>query len=262
MLLKSWKFLSLCALLIVAICLFLTMNTAAESVTPETESTEAVTKPSEAPVPPETTPPPQEPVTPSKPIEEPTEPPATEPEPEPEPDIITDIEVRLYNDHKEGFNPVDGAAYCKDIAALLLKHAPKGLRISIGCAMAYTEGGAGKNGVYTRANNCFGIRATKGWSGWVFARSTQTVYKDYATAVKYGSSDFFRAYPTMEDSVKDYIRHMQNSRYGKVLTITNDYDYAHYIINQGYGPEHLADDWVWLVKYYDLSKYNIDWSLS
>lgn len=175
------------------------------------------------------------------------------------PDIITDIEVKLYNNNKPGFNPIDGAEYCKDIAALLTKYAKPGIRIGAGCAMAYTEGGAGKQGVYSRANNCFGIRANQHWNGWVFSRSTQTVYKDYATAVKYGASDFFRAYPNMEESVKDYIKLIQNNRYGKVLTMDNDYDYLHHIVNQGYGPKHLADDWLWLIKYYNLTQYDIEW---
>lgn len=180
--------------------------------------------------------------------------------PESQPDIITDIQVKFYNDHQEGFNPVDGRQYLEDIATLLQKHAPEGLRISCGCAMSYTEGGSGKKGVYSRTNNCFGIRATPGWEGWVFARSTQTVYKDYATAVSYGASDFFRAYPTMEDSVIDYIRHMTNNRYNAVLTMDNNKDYLNHIVDQGYGEKHLAADWLWLIDYYDLDQYNIDWN--
>ncbi len=270
---KSWKIALAGLISFLLVIGFVSMTTSAEHVPDETVPTVESTEQSTEATIPETTEPPTTPSEPSEPPvseevpleptlpEEPTEAP-TEPEAEPEevPDIITTIEVRLYNDHKEGYNDIDGAAYCKDIAALLTKHAPKGLRIGAGCAMAYTEGGSGKKGVYAATNNCFGIRATKDWSGWVYARSTYKVYKDYATAVAYGASDFFRAYPTMEDSVKDYIRHMQNKRYGKVLTIDNDYDYLHYIIDQGYGPEHLADDWVYLIKRFNLNQYNIDWS--
>lgn len=266
MLHKSWK-IACIGIALLAVILCSTLVTTAE------QAPASITEPTEAPTIHENTEPTQTPTEPSEPVLMAPTPSETVPEfplnPPPmqtppikveEPDIITDITVKRYNNHKEGFNPVDGAEYCKDIAALLTKHAPRGLRIGLGCAMAYTEGGAGKQGVYIRTNNCFGIRATKSWSGWVFSRSTQTVYKDYETAVAYGATDFFRAYPTMEDSVKDYIRHMKNNRYGKVLTIDNDYDAAHHIVNQGYGPEHLADDWVWLVKYYNLTQYDIDWS--
>ena len=69
--------------------------------------------------------------------------PTATPQPTAVPDIITDITVKLYNHHQEGFNPIDGEEYIKDIAALLTKYAPEGLRIGCGCAMAYTEGGAG-----------------------------------------------------------------------------------------------------------------------
>ena len=258
----NWQIIMLLGV-VVAVLFTTQILTSAESAG-ATEPSTIVTEPTEGSIPPETTEPPTTPPEslppiPLEPAPSETVPETTEPE---EPDIITGIEVKLYNDCKQDFNYTDGTAYCRDIAALLLKHAPNGLRIGVGCAMAYTEGGAGKQwGVYARTNNCFGIRATKNWDGWVYSRKTGVVYKDYDTAIAYGASDFFRAYPTMEDSVKDYIRHMQNSRYGKVLTITNDYDYCHYIINQGYGPEHLADDWVYLIKYYKLNQYDIDWSL-
>lgn len=183
--------------------------------------------------------------------------PTATPQPTIEPDVITDIPVKLYNNHKEGFNPIDGEEYIKDIATLLTKYAPEGLRIGCGCAMAYTEGGAGKQGIYPQTNNCFGIRANPGWNGWVFSRSTQTVYKDYKTAVNYGATDFFRAYPSMEDSVKDYVFHMSNELYNKALTMDNDADYLYHIVNQGYGPKHLANDWLWLIDYYNLNQYNI-----
>ena len=91
----------------------------------------------------------------------------------------------------------------------------------------------------------------------MFSRSTQTVYKDYKTAVNYGATDFFRAYPSMEDSVKDYVFHMSNERYNKALTMDNDADYLYHIVNQGYGPKHLANDWLWLIDYYNLNQYNI-----
>lgn len=176
------------------------------------------------------------------------------------PDIVTDIVVKFYNEYDDGYNLIDGRKWCEDIAALLQKHAPEGLRISCGVAMSYTEGGSGKKGVYAKTNNCFGIRATPGFKGPVYARSDGKVYKDYATALKYGASDLFRAYYSVEDSVLDYIAHMKNNRYGKVLTIDNNKDYLEHIVNSGYCEQGMAEVWLKVIGIYDLDQYNIDWS--
>ncbi len=264
----NWKLIMVLGIIIAGLCTTQMMTSAEsrddiESSTIVTEPTEGslATEPTEqATTPHETLPTIPLAPAPSETVPETTAPTEQETEPE-ESDFITDIQVKLYNSHKEDFNQVDGAEYCKDIAALLTKHAVPGMRIGAGCAMAYTEGGAGKQwGVYARTNNCFGIRATKSWSGWVYSRQTKIVYKDYETAVAYGETDFFRAYPTMEDSVKDYIRHLQNKRYGKCLEIDNDEEYLWYIINQGYGPDTLPATWMKLIKMYDLTQYDIDWS--
>ena len=172
-----------------------------------------------------------------------------------EPDIIK-VKVRLYNDHAPGFNPTDGAAYIYDIAAMLHKHAPEGMRISAGCAMAYTEGGSGKQGVYTATNNCFGIRATPKWDGWVYARNHGKVYKDYQTAVANGGADFFCAYPTMEESVMHYVRLISGGYYNHAFTYDNDHDYLAYILSKGYGEESLLNTWLALIRMYDTTKYN------
>lgn len=174
---------------------------------------------------------------------------------QPQSDIIK-VNVRLYNDHSTGFNPVDGNAYIYDIAAMLHKHAPEGMRISAGCAMAYTEGGSGKQGVYAATNNCFGIRATSKWEGWVYARNQGRVYKDYQTAVRNGGADFFCAYPTMEESVMHYVRLISGDYYNKAFTYDNDRDYLNYILSKGYGEESLLNVWLSLINMYDTTKYN------
>ncbi len=172
-------------------------------------------------------------------------------------DIVDNLSIRLYNDYAEGFNLVDGETYIQDIAELLKKYAPEGFRISAGCAMAYTEGGSGKKGIYANTNNCFGIRAYSSWSGYVYARSTGLVYKDYSTAVSYGAYDFFRAYETIEESVKDYIMLMTSPRYEAVLRMDNDADYFNYVLDKGYGELHMVNTWLYLVDLYDLTQYNI-----
>ena len=172
------------------------------------------------------------------------------------PDIITTLEVKLYNDTSAGFNSIDGRAYLEDIVMYLRMYAPDNMLISAAAAMSYTEGGAGKMGVYTRTNNCFGIRAYASWDGYVYARSTGLVYKDYQTAIKYGASDFFRAYDSMEESVADYVRLMPGDYYCEVLNAVTPDEYFAYVLSKGYGEKELHSMWMYVVHLYNLSDYD------
>ena len=179
-------------------------------------------------------------------------------EPEVVPDIITTIEVKLYNDHPDDFNLVDGRAYLEDIVGYLRQYAPDGMLISAASAMAYTEGGAGKKGVYPYTNNCFGIRAYSSWNGYVYSRSTGLVYKDYDTAVSYGASDFFRAYNSMEESVIDYINLISGNYYNKVLETNSPAEYFSYVLSKGYGEPELYEMWLGVMDIYDLTQYDVE----
>lgn len=180
-----------------------------------------------------------------------------EPEPviEELPDIIT-VDVKLYNNNKEGFNTVDGKEYLNDIKSYLEKYAPDGMFLSAASAMAYTEGGAGKQGIYKSTNNCFGIRAVPSWEGYVYARSTGKVYKDYKTSQKYGAKDLFRAYDNMEDSVKDYVSLISGDYYCGALKTDSPKEYLRYIINKGYGETSLLNMWLGLIDMYDLKEFD------
>lgn len=174
------------------------------------------------------------------------------------PDIITTIEVKLYNEYQNEFNLVDGRAYIEDIVSYLRQHAPDGMFISAASAMAYTEGGAGKEGVYTYTNNCFGIRAYSSWDGYVYARSTGKVYKDFDTAVSYGASDFFRAYNSMEESVVDYIKLISGNYYGEALETNSPAEYFSYVLSKGYGEPELYEMWLGVMDIYDLAQYDVE----
>lgn len=178
------------------------------------------------------------------------------PEPEYLPDIIS-LNIKLYNDHKKDFNQVDGKAYLNDIRSYLVKYAPEGMFISAACAQSYTEGGAGKAGVYSRSNNCFGIIAGRNWDGYCFSRTTQLVYKDYETAIKYGATDLFRAYDCIEDSVKDYVSLISGDYYKDALNTSSPKEYLSYILNKGYGGKESL--WVWLemIELYNLEEFDI-----
>ena len=174
------------------------------------------------------------------------------------PDIITTLEVKLYNDTSAGFNLIDGRKYIEDIISYLKLYAPEGMFYSAASAMAYTEGGSGKSGVYTATNNCFGIRAYSSWDGYVYARSTGKVYKDYQTAVQCGASDFFRAYDSMEDSVKDYIKLISGDYYCAALETETPADYLAYVLSKGYGEAELHNMWLGVINIYDLTQYDME----
>lgn len=171
------------------------------------------------------------------------------------PDIIK-LEVKIYNENSENYNTVDGKKYLDDIKTYLEKYAPEGMYLSAASAMAYTEGGAGKKGIYRSTNNCFGIRASSSWEGYVYARSTGKVYKNYETARKYGGSDFFRAYDSMEESVKDYVNLITGDYYKEALNKSSPKEYLRYIINKGYGESSLFNMWLGVIDIYNLQQFD------
>lgn len=173
-------------------------------------------------------------------------------------DIIT-LDVDLYNDHSSEFNKIDGEDYLLDIIFQLYRYAPEGMQISAAAAMSYTEGGAGKQGVYKQTNNCFGIKAGPSWKGFVYDRTTQVVYKDYETAKKYGAgNDLFRAYSTMEESVKDYINLISIDRYRECLTAETPENYLIHLLNNGYGEKTSYSVWLYVINIYDLESYDLN----
>lgn len=172
-----------------------------------------------------------------------------------EKDDIIFLGVKLYNDKSPTFNMTDGTEYLDDIAMLLKRYAPEDMLISAACAIAYTEGGSGKSGVYTVTNNCFGLRAGSTWDGYVFARSTGRVYKDYKTAVEYKAFDLFRAYDSMEESVLDFINVMQNN-YNEVLGTSTPRAYFKQLLSRGYGTKDIFSTWMYIVNLYDLTQYD------
>lgn len=173
-----------------------------------------------------------------------------------EEDDIIFLDVKFYNDKSPTFNMTDGTKYLDDIATLLKRYAPEDMLISAACAIAYTEGGAGKSGVYTVTNNCFGLRAASTWDGYVFARSTGRVYKDYKTAVAYQAYDLFRAYDSMEESVIDFINVIENNYNGALKSKTSK-AFFKYLLARGYGNKDIFSTWMYLINLYDLTQYDM-----
>lgn len=173
------------------------------------------------------------------------------------PDIITNLNIKLYNQNDPDYI-ADAEIYFKDIYYYLFKYAPSGMWISAAMAQAYTEGGAGKFGIYTRTNNCFGIMAGYSWDGYVYARSHGVVFKDYSTAKRYGAYGLFRAYESVEDSVRDYITLIQNKRYSSALNAQSSYYYLSILLANGYGENHMIDTWMQIIDKFNLTQYDTE----
>ena len=171
------------------------------------------------------------------------------------PDIITNLDVKLYDQYHPNYIE-DAWIYFNDIHSYLLKYSPDGMWISAVMAQAYTEGGAGKSGIYTRTNNCFGIMAGPSWEGYVYARSHGLVFKDYSTAKKYGAYGLFRAYENVEASVKDYVSLIQDGRYSHALNTTSPYAYLSALLTNGYGESHMINTWTQVINKFNLTQYD------
>ena len=119
-----------------------------------------------------------------------------------------------------------------------------------------TEGGAGKSGIYTRTNNCFGIMAGPSWEGYVYSRSHGMVFKDYSTAKRYGASGLFRVYNNIEESVADYVNLIQNGKYASALTTSNPSSYLLVLLANGYGESHMINTWTQVINKFNLTQYD------
>lgn len=86
---------------------------------------------------------------------------------------------------------------------------------SVVIAQAILETGFGKSSLMLKANAIFGIKAGVFWKGKVYNAKTKECYdgKTYSNII-----DCFRAYDSIEDSIKDYFDLICNSkRYQKAL---------------------------------------------
>lgn len=81
------------------------------------------------------------------------------------------------------------------------------------------------------ANNLFGIKKSKSWTGKVYNINTGEVLNGKNVVV---NADF-RAYDSYEDSIKDYVKFLsENPRYAKVLKATTVKDQAIELKNANY----------------------------
>jgi nucleoid-associated protein YgaU len=103
---------------------------------------------------------------------------------------------------------------------------------SVCIGQAALETGWGNSNLMTKANAFFGIKAGKNWTGKVYSADTQECYD----GVNYTDiTDTFRAYDSLEESVKDYYDLITNSsRYSAACNVNDAKTAITAIKNGGY----------------------------
>jgi hypothetical protein len=106
---------------------------------------------------------------------------------------------------------------------------------SISMAQAWIESsnkkGPGMSGLTQKANNLFGIKASKGWTGGTVTMSTAEYDK---SGNKYYVDAPFRSYASWDDSIIDHGKFLQTKRYTDVRNATNYVDAANALQSAGY----------------------------
>ena len=103
---------------------------------------------------------------------------------------------------------------------------------SVVIAQAICESGWGQSTIMMKANAIFGIKATSSWKGKVYSAQTKECYDgiNYTTI-----TDLFRAYNSLDESIKDYFDLICNSsRYKKALYTGSPTECITAIKNGGY----------------------------
>lgn len=127
---------------------------------------------------------------------------------------------------------------------------------SITLAQAMLESGTGSSKLTKKANNLFGIKANKYWTGKTIQMKTKENY-DGKEVVEMAT---FRAYDNWDESIEDHTNFLKkNSIYAQhgVFTAVNYEAQAEAIQAAGYATDpNYADQLIALIKKYKLDKYD------
>ena len=105
---------------------------------------------------------------------------------------------------------------------------------SVCIAQAILETGYGQASIMTKANAYFGIKWTEGCGYRAYSSATNEVYDGNVVSI----TALFRAYDTVEDSVKDYFDLItENTRYAKAVNNTNYRNSIQAIKDGGYATD-------------------------
>lgn len=167
--------------------------------------------------------------------------------------ISDSFRVHLYNKNSDRPNREDADIFFSDILAFCRQINHEGIPLPALLAQAYTEGGGGKAGVYRSSNNLFGIRAGGNWDRLVYSRDLKRVFDSYTAAKKFKATDLFRAYASIEDSIKDYVELIQNSPLYKKALYQSNKTYLRYLVKGGYGSSYMVNTWLDIIKIFKLN---------
>lgn len=131
----------------------------------------------------------------------------------------------------------------------------KKLLPSVCIAQACLETGYGTSSLMVKANAVFGIKGTN-WKGKVYNAKTKECYdgKNYVDI-----NDTFRAYDSIEESVKDYYDLIvNNKRYSKAVNVTDYKECITAIKNGGYATSPTYVDSICkIIESNNLTKYDV-----
>ena len=106
---------------------------------------------------------------------------------------------------------------------------------SVALAQAILETGWGASSLMMKANAIFGIKATKSWKGKVYNAKTKECYDGVSFT---DVSACFRAYESLEDSIRDYFKLITGSkRYEKALNQISAFESIKAIKEAGYATD-------------------------
>ena len=126
---------------------------------------------------------------------------------------------------------------------------------SVCIAQSILETGWGKSSIMAKANAYFGIKSGRNWKGPVYSTKTKEWYNGVdATNI----TDTFRAYATLEDSIKDYFALIcEYGRYAKACNTMDARQCVQGIKDGGYStyPTYV-NEVMTLINSYNLTKYD------
>lgn len=153
-------------------------------------------------------------------------------------------------------NRIDFINLIKDIVISENNKRGKPLYPSVVIAQAILETGWGNSEIMMRAKAIFGIKATSSWQGKVYNSKTKECYDGVSFTT---INDCFRAYDSLEDSIKDYFNLICNSsRYRSALKTDSPEACITAIKNSGYATDpHYIDSVMRIIIENNLQEYDL-----
>lgn len=158
-------------------------------------------------------------------------------------------------------NRIDFINLIKDIVISENNKRGKPLYPSVVIAQAILETGWGNSEIMMRAKAIFGIKATSSWQGKVYNAKTKECYDGVSFTT---INDCFRAYDSLEDSIKDYFNLICNSsRYRSALKTDSPEACITAIKNSGYATDpHYIDSIIRIINENNLHQYDVSQDVS